>query len=225
MKLIKYCLLFLLPLIFVTVGILAYVKVESIVKNTQIKPPALPSISLSNLVKFSRFSLEKAPSQSLVGRITAISGDVSFESRLATEAAKISSVQDVQQGENFYTGTDGKLTIIFKDTLEAIVAEETSLKVIQTLPNNIILSQNRGMVRYKKLSQVPVAVRSYHLLFDLNGEIEISVDKVKPIITATLINGSAKVAYNDLDITTQTLNLKTGDVLVFNDDTRKAVVR
>ena len=103
----KRILLFLIPFLITAAAVVGYFKVTQ--KISSINIPNLPSISFSDLVKLSRFSLEKAPSQSLVGTMTLMSGEVEYTNRLATESAKLNSAIDIQQGENLSTGSDGRI--------------------------------------------------------------------------------------------------------------------
>ncbi|HKB88376.1 MAG TPA: hypothetical protein VKC53_01865 [Patescibacteria group bacterium] len=219
---IKKVLLFLAPFLITTAAVVFYFKLTQ--KISAITIPNLPSISFSDLVKFSRFSLEKAPSQSLVGTITQISGEVGYESRNATEVAKINSPVSVQQGESLITGTDGSLVLIFEKAAEVDLFADTSLDVIQTLPADLVFAQTTGSVTYKKLSDIPVSIRSHHLLIENNGDISVSINKLKPIITLTVNSGSATIAYNNIYNISRLFSVTMGQTVTFNDDTRRVVV-
>src|SRR5260370_25910131 len=65
----------------------------------------------------SHFSLKKAPSESLVGHIASMSGEVLWESRIATQSSPLSAPQAIQQGEEVDTGKDGLGSISFYNTL------------------------------------------------------------------------------------------------------------
>jgi hypothetical protein len=219
----KKIVLFLIPFLIVTAIVVGYFKLTQ--KISTIKIPNLPSVSFSDLVKFSRFSLDKAPSQSLVGTIISMSGDIEYESRVATEAAKINSPVQVQQGESLVTGTDGKLILSFDKAAEVDMFSDSSLGVVQTLPADLVFSQNTGTVEYKKLASLPVSIRSFHLLMENNGDVTISVDKVKPIVTVTVNSGSAVFAYNNIYNVSRVLTVGSGKKLTFNDGTRRVVVK
>src|SRR4051794_20941381 len=51
----------------------------------------------------SHFSIENPPSNSLKGEIATFSGEVQWQSRTATEGAKLDAVRPLQQGENIIT--------------------------------------------------------------------------------------------------------------------------
>jgi hypothetical protein len=218
----KKIILFLIPFLITTAIVVGYFKL--IQKISTVSIPNLPSVSFSDLVKFSRFSLEKAPSQSLVGLISSMSGDVEYESRIATEAAKINSPVPIQQGENLTTGTDGKLVLIFEKAAEINISPDTSVSIIQTLPADLVFSQSTGVSEYVKLASIPVSIRSRHLLIENAGDITVSVDKIKPVITVSVNSGSATFAYNNINNISKVLTLEAGKTLTFNDGTRRVVV-
>jgi hypothetical protein len=219
----KRVFLFIIPFLIMTIAVIGYFKLTQ--KISTISIPTLPSISFSDIVKLSRFSLEKAPSESLVGSMSGMIGDVEYEGRTATEAAKINSPVEVQQGESLSTGTDGKLVLTFEKTAEVDISPNTFIAIIQTLPADVVISQSAGIVEYKKLADIPVTIRSYHLLVENGGDITISIDKIKPIVTISVNSGSATFAYNNIHDVSQVLNLVSGKKLIFNDSTRKVVTK
>lgn len=219
----KKIFLFLVPFLITTITVVGYFKLTQ--KISKINIPNVPPVSFSDLVKFSRFSLEKAPSQSLVGTITEMSGEVEYQSREATESAKINSPVAVQQGESLTTGTDGKLILTFEKGVEIGLSSETTLGVIQTLPADLVFSQSTGNVEYKKMGSIPVSIRCYHLLIENNGDVTISIDKEKPIVTVTINSGSATFAYNNISNVSRVINVGAGKKLIFNDDTRLVVAK
>ncbi len=223
MKFLKYLLLFLIPALLVAVGIVVYFKVNQ--KISALKIPNLPSITLNDVIKFSRFSLEKAPSLTLVGSITSMTGEVNYEQRLATESARIDKPVNVQQGEILETGADGSLILNFKDTAEVAMNALTKVNIAQTLPADVVFVQTKGIAGYKKLSAVPVSVRALHLLIENGGEIKVSINDKRPIITVVAINGAAQIAYNNLNNDTRLIGLNEGQTLTFNDGTRRAVIK
>jgi hypothetical protein len=219
----KKIILFLFPFLITAALVVGYFKL--IQKISTITIPNIPSVSFSDLVKLSRFSLSKAPSQSLVGTITSMSGDVEYESRVATEAAKIYSPVPVQQGESLTTGANGKLILSFEKAVEIDISSDTSIGVVQTLSADMVFSQNTGRAEYIKLTDIPVTIRSYHLLIENNGDVTVSVDKIKPIVTVSVNSGSATFAYNNINNISRVLIVISGKKLIFNDGTRRVVVK
>jgi hypothetical protein len=218
----KKIILFLIPFLITLIVVVGYFKLNQ--KISTIKIPDLPSISFSDLVKFSRFSLEKAPSQSLVGLITSMSGEVEHERRLATESAKINSPVPIQQGEKLETGADGNLVLTFEKAAEITISPDSSVGIIQTLPADLVFSQSLGTVRYKKLADIPVSIRSKHLLIENNGDITVSVDKIKPIVTVKINSGSATFAYNNIYNISRVWEFDAGTTVTFNDGTRRVAI-
>jgi hypothetical protein len=220
----KKVLLFLIPFLITLVVVVGYFKVTQ--KLSSIDIPSLPSVSFSDLVKLSRFSLEKAPSASLVGAITSMEGEVMHEERLATESAKISTPIPIQQGESLSTGVDGKVILTFEKATELTISSETKVGIIQTLPADLVFSQNTGSVEYIKLANIPVSVRSYHLLIKNDGDVTVSVDtdSPKPIVTVVVNSGSATVAFNNKENISQVLTVEEGHTLSFNDGTRRVII-
>ncbi len=222
MKFLKYLLLFFIPFVLVTISIVAYFRLSGKFSNFIVPP--LPSISLNDVIKFSRFSLEKAPSETLVGSITQMSGEIKYEPRLATESARIEKPVNIQQGDILETGTDGSLTLNFKNVTEVLMDAETMVNVVQTLPANLVFWQTKGAAEYKKLSTSPVSVRALHLLIEPSSEIKVSFDTEKPVITVTSITGKTTIAFNNLNIDTRVINLEEGSILTFNDATRRTSI-
>ena len=212
-----------MPCVFAAIIVVIYFKLTQ--KISTITIPSLPSVSFSDLVKFSRFSLEKAPSQSLVGTISSMGGDVEYESRVATEAAKISSPVQVQQGESLTTGANGNLILTFDKGAEIDMSSDTAIGIVQTLPADLVFSQNVGIAEYKKLADLPVSIRSSHLLIENSGDLTVSIDKVKPVISVKVLSGSATVAYNDTNNDSRVMTVESGKTLTFNDSTRRGVIQ
>jgi hypothetical protein len=219
----KKIILFLIPFLITIAVVVFYFKLTQKINNLRL--PVFPSVSLSDLIKLSRFSLDKAPSQSLVGTIISMSGDVEYEARMATEAAKINSPIDVQQGESLVTGVNGKLILNFDKAVEIDISSDTSIGIIQTLPANVVFFQSMGSTEYKKLANIPVSIRSKHLLIENNGDITVTIDKVKPIITVVVNSGSATFAYNNLNNISKVWTVESGKTLIFNDGTRRVVIK
>ena len=178
----------------------------------------------SPLPQFS-FSLDTPPSQSLQGAITFLSGEVEWQSRTATEPAKITKPRQVRQGEEIKTLDTGQTTIVFSDIADITVYPKTDINIIQTLPSNILIGQNNGAADYKKLDGNPLTIRSQNLLIKINqGEIMISVDENKPYITVNVITGSVSVAYNDINFITKLIAVSSGENILFRTDTGRITV-
>lgn len=222
MKKLNFVLLFIVSCFVSATIVMLYLGLAQKISNITV--PKLPNISLSDLIKVSRFSLVKAPSQSLVGVITSMNGDVMYEPRLATEAAKISSPTEVQQGEGVSVGEVGSAIITFKDAAEIDINSNSGVDVIQTLPANLVFKQTLGTVSYKKLGTYPVSVRVGHLLIENGGEVKVSFTKDSPLTTVVVIDGSVKIAYNNLYNVSQVKTLSSGATLIFNEANRRVSI-
>ena len=222
MRKITVILLFLIPFLLTAFATVAYFKLTQ--KISGISLPVLPTVTFSDLVKLSRFSLEKAPSESLVGNITSMTGEVEYQNRMATESAKIVSPVSVQQGESLTTGADGKFILNFKDAVELSADSNSGIGIIQTLPINLVFWQTLGSVEYKKLGTDIVSIRVAHLIVQNDGDIQISFTKDSPITTVVAINGTATVAYNDTYNISRIINIPSGKTLKFNEGNRRAVL-
>jgi hypothetical protein len=202
----------------VLIGFLIMLGIQSLFPTPS---PVKQEESVTGPVVIDTFSPKTPPSHSLTGKIDNIIGDVEWESRQATETAKIALTQDVHQGEKVKTAT-GSATIQFENIAKIIISPDTDLDIIQTLPNNLVFNQHQGLAEYNKLGDIPISVRIEHLLIDINsGDILVLHDKEKPIITLTVRDGAVTAAYNDLKLNSKVLNLKSGDRIIFHDDTRR----
>jgi len=223
MKYLKYIFLFLLGVLVVTAAgyyIFQMKKGETVT----IVPPATIVATITK--KTSNFSLEEAPSESLRGEITSMTGDVTFLGRTATEAAKLASGSGVvQQGENYITGDKSTLSINFDKAISIDMLEKTEVDIIQTLPATIVFSQVAGTADYKMATSSSVAIRTSYLLTQLNGEAVISRNPDKPIVTVNMKSGNAVLAYNDLKFVSHEVMILGGHNFTFNYGTRRGVLK
>jgi hypothetical protein len=195
--------------------IFSYKKINQILNSQQLKTPLAESA----------FSLNSAPSESLKGTIVFLSGDVSWQSRIATEASLISKPMQIQQGEEIVTKENGQAVVVFSNIANIVISPKTNVNFIQTLPNNILIGQNSGTVDYKKLGDNPLSVRSQDLLIKINqGEISVSVSEKQPYITVDVKEGSITVGYNDLSFLTKVVDVAANKRLIFRTDTKRISV-
>lgn len=181
---------------------------------------AHPAVT-SPLATTTLFSLDIPPSKSQSGEIVSLSGEVEWQSRSATEPAKLTQKQKVLQGEEFWTKESGNLHISFQNILELNVLPNTYVSVIQTLPTNIVLKQEGGEVVYKNSGASPLGIRARHLLIQQeSGILNIKMNNTTPTIRVSVQKGSAKIAFNNADFETNVVTLEEGDTYIFNDETR-----
>jgi len=223
MKYLKYILLFLIILIAVLTGLYLFYKQ----KAEQIVSTPLPTISeITPQPTFtSNFSLENAPTESLKGSITKMTGEVDWQDRIATEAAKISSPITIQQGEKLLTGEKSTLSLVFPSAVSINFSEKTTIEMMQTLPVDLVFSQTTGTAEYNKTDNDPVSVRTLNLLTNITGDTIISINPNKPIITLIVKSGDITVAYNDLKYLSHEVTISAGHTYTFNSGTRKAALK
>src|SRR5260370_20791662 len=108
-----------------------------------------------------------------------MSGEVLWESRIASQCSPLSAAQAIQQGEEVDIGKDGLGSISFDKTLTFTLSNNTQVAIVQTLPANLIMQLKTGSVKIEKLdSSIPVSWRGLDLLIDLQkGEYQITVNK------------------------------------------------
>jgi hypothetical protein len=218
MKFFKYA---LLSLAVFAVGFAVTVAfLNSRTKNTESVIIVTPKPEAVNQIT-SAFSLENAPSESLRGQISAMTGEIDWTNRVATEASKLSSPVTIQQGEELSTGVKSGLSLVFPEVCSVKFSQNTDIQIIQTLPANIFFAQISGTGEYTKTGSDPVSVRVLNLLANVDGDTVISINQLKPIITLTVKSGTATVAYNDLNYVSHEVTVPKGKTLTFNSGTRR----
>jgi hypothetical protein len=222
MKIFKYILLSLA--VFVVGFAVTVAFLNSRTKNTESVIIVTPKPETVNQIT-SAFSLENAPSESLRGQITAMTGEIDWTDRVATEASKISSPVTIQQGEELSTGLKSNLTLEFLNTCSVKFSQSTDLQIIQTLPADIVFTQISGTGEYIKTGSDPVSVRALNLLANVDGDTVISINQLKPIITLTVKSSTATVAYNDLKYVSHEITISAGHTYTFNSGTRRGVLK
>lgn len=201
---------FLYPLVagFILIGL--YFKFTGNKKpNVEIKIPFIGS----------QFSLENAPSQSFKGKIISMSGEVNWQSRVATESSRLTTNIELQQGESITIGPSGNIKVQFGNGAEISLLPKTKVDIIQTLPDDMVFNQASGSAVYKKLSNYPLSIRALHLLVETENTVTISIDN--NIIVLKSDSGNSKVAFNNLNNESQIVTIPERSEYIFNDDTRQ----
>jgi len=171
--------------------------------------------------KEERFSIEPPPKESKTGTVSTMSGQILWESRIATAPAEIKELKQVQQGEVLETGKDGQTVVIFSDSVSITLSPESKIEFIQTLPVNFVFKQTKGEVSYLKKGIIPLSIRSLHLLMTFSdGEYVLNTDSDNHTLELTVKKGLVKAAYNTVLYETQGVEIKEGEKYIFNDDTR-----
>lgn len=186
-------------------------------RNSQILKPFFPK---------TLFSIEKAPSQSLFGKVVSISGNVSWQSRVASFATLIKSPVKLQQGEEINVQNDGKAVINFPQVVTITLSANTQINFIQTLPANFVVKQAQGLSIYDKNGDIPISVRALDLLINVEkGTCTVSVDKNTTDIVVAVNSGFVVIAFNDTDSKTKILTINEGKKYLFNNDTKLGKIK
>lgn len=168
------------------------------------------------------FSLEEAPKDSLRGEIINLSGEVGWQSRIATEPAELLEKRLIQQGEKLVTKENGNIAVKFASAGTMTMFPETELEIIQTLPINLVFNQLKGKAQYLVGGSSPTGIRCFNLIVNVNnGLINIEIDEATGEITLSLKTGKAMVAYNSPEFDSKVWDLEPGDKFVFYNDERK----
>ncbi len=167
------------------------------------------------------FNIANPPQESKIGTIVSMSGDIKWESRVATAPATIITPVPIKQGERLVTGDQGNLVVNFEGIGSISVSPKSDVSFIQTLPADFVVNQTLGNVTYTQTGQTPISVRSYHLLIRLtSGSIEMSVDDKKSEVNLTSIKGETMVAFNNINNVSTVVALNAGKTYSFSDEQR-----
>jgi len=177
---------------------------------------------IERVKKEPRFSIEKAPKNSEKGTIQSMTGTIKWQSRIATEAAQITKPIPIQQGEELMSGEDGSAVINYLTGLTISLFSNSHISAIQTLPTNFVFNQINGTVEYQKNNPIPMAIRSLHLLTQMdNGDIQIVIDEKTARVDIAVKRGSARIVFNDLKNLSNVLSLQQGYRYQFDDEKRQ----
>ncbi len=167
------------------------------------------------------FSIADAPKNSIRGMIATFSGQVFWQSRVATESSPLEKMGTVQQGEKYATGDNGQIMINFSDFGSFSLQPKSEVSVVQTLPVDFVFNQASGSATYTNTGQSPFSIRTLHLLTTIaSGSASVDVDYKKHLITLFLKDNLATVAYNDVNYNSHVVNLDPKSTFVFDDDQR-----
>lgn len=208
----------LIFLVFIGVGVV----IVAVYATAQPKPKVLLTPVAQKQEQ--PFSIVSPPSNSLQGMITAISGDIQFQSRVATAPAKLLQRQPVQQAEEYFTGDNGTISILFAHTLSIQMDPKTHLNFVQTLPANIVINQDKGSVLYAKLGAVPVSVRTQRLLINIDGTALVSFNEDQSQSFVEVRKGSVTIAYNDINYNSVVQTVEENRTFKFDYPTKTGII-
>ena len=191
-----------------------YPKQKSTPVPTSISPTTIPA-----------FSIEEAPSNALQGTMRNLDGDVSWQSRTATEPALLTSPVPVRQGELIRTAENGSVTVLFPGSCSIDIGTDAIVDVIQTLPGHIVLRQDQGTVLYNATADCPLSVRTRRILTVIQeGTIAVNLDADSDLISVRVRKGVAEVAYNDVDNVSTVLSVREGERFLFDNVERQGEI-
>jgi hypothetical protein len=175
------------------------------------------SVSLQNdFLSQTNFSIAEAPANSLRAKARTVTGLVKWENREAGGVKILRQNQEIQQGEKIITGDDGFAEINF-DGVAVKIASQSSVAFIQTLPVNFVFDQASGSAFYRTLGKIPISVRSFNLISLMDkGAVEFTVNNNLGLITVRVREGKIKLGFNDVDYVSQVLELKQGQLYIFD---------
>lgn len=169
-----------------------------------------------------KFSLDQAPSDSIKGQITNLTGEIWWQSRTATEPAELKEAIEIQQGETLIASESGNLTIEFSPAATVSLFPETQIEIVQTMPLNLVFNQTKGVGQYQVFGSSPVTVRSLNLIVNLeDGLLVVDTDEETGQIILGLKTGKAKVAYNSPEFDSKVWELEPGDVFEYDSNERR----
>lgn len=216
---------FLLAVVFFLGGIVGTVLVGRSLRS--FTPVPIPTPQSSEFAASSSastaFSLSEAPSLSLRGQIATYSGRIDFQSRVATESIPLAEpLPLIQQGEHLIASPGATLTLSYQDDTTLSLGSEADVTVVQTLPSELLFFQTAGRVTYKANGTSPLTVRTGQLLTRVErGEVTIRLTSESPLVTVEGGGGRAFLTYNNAQFETRGAQIQSGEVFIFNKDTRR----
>ncbi|MBI3620531.1 hypothetical protein HY214_05330 [Candidatus Roizmanbacteria bacterium] len=154
-----------------------------------------------------------------------MTGTIKWESRTATEAVQITKAVLIQQGEELISGADGMAVVSYQSGLTISLFPNSHISFIQMLPANFVLNQLQGTIEYQKNNSTPLAIRSLHLLTQMdNGDLQIAIDEKIARIDIFVKKGSVQIAFNDLQNISNVIRLQEADRYQFDDKKRQGNV-
>jgi hypothetical protein len=160
------------------------------------------------------------PKGALQAMVTTLQGAVKKEGRDDTDFHAISNPTSLREGESLSTGQDGSSTIMFENTINLLLQNNTELDFLTGLPSALVVRQPQGTITYTVTKTIePFSVRSLGLLIQLTNQstVIIDTDSVGQTVDITVNNGTATVAYSDVNDNIQVKKLTEGQEVLFDN--------
>jgi len=170
------------------------------------------------------FSVETPPSESLRGTISSRSGTLFWESRVATEPAKLTDSAPIEQGERLISKEKSNAVVVFNTVGTMKLSENTDVSFIQTLPIDFVVEQKEGIIQYEMNGTVPLSIRMRNaLITKTSGTIQIEMKSGDSVIRVSTLKGTAQIGFNDSDYVSQVFTLREGQVYDYDSSERTTV--
>jgi hypothetical protein len=169
------------------------------------------------------------PSEALTGQIASLRGDVKKRPR-ASSSAELVLVQpreSLLQGERFVVGSDSQTLVLFPRFLNLIVEAGTDMTLFSASPQNFLIKQDSGTLRFEPASNLPdqppfasinFSVRSLRTLISFADAVaQVTVDPKLQIITVEVNSGQATAALVGKDNNTQVATAAAQQKLIIRD--------
>lgn len=178
------------------------------------------------MADITKFSLEKAPSDSMSGNTLSLSGSVYWQSRIATEPSALKAKIPIQQGEKIVTGDNGNISLELGSASLVTISPKTELAFVQTLATNFVFQQEQGTVSYTKIDQTPLAVQSLTLLTQIgSASANIITSKKDGLVTVEVNKGFVTIGYNDAKFISQVVNVEAGKKIMFDNKVKTIKIK
>ncbi|MCL4374775.1 hypothetical protein M1523_02845 [Patescibacteria group bacterium] len=196
-----------------------------VILNVRPSSSIISPVALTGGVDQTSFSVAQPPLDAVKAKLTSLSGEVAWQSRVATQPARLRSGRVIQQGETLMTGKVGQATVVFPTQGKLALADNAKVEFVQTLPARFVFDQSAGGIDYRNEDKAPWSVKTMRLVTVIGtGETRLAIDPDTGIIAVTVIKGEVRVGYNDRDLNSQVISLQPGERFVFDNDRREGAV-
>ena len=162
----------------------------------------------------------KPPAQAKSGILTETRGKVEKLSRDDNDYYAASPGAQILIGESVATKVDSHASVTVEDLVTTVLESNAELVFANLFPENTVLQQKSGTVRYDVSKDRNIAVRALHALISIiSGTTTVTV--IGTNTKVSVITGFVKVALVDADNNTHVYGLQTGERAVIDDEVRE----